>query len=464
MSAPDLTLELMNQFKDSGAEKHVTLLLGAGASTASGLPGWDELAARLLLKSDRAITPETAELLLEHQDPLLVAESARQALGPRWDRSVRAALYEGQQGADYPTALHLAVAAHVLSGKREDTTVLTLNFDTLLESALALDVADEVESRIDGDRVSGAYGVHHLHGLVTRTEAVSVTLTLKDFNELLGQADAWQLEILRSAVREGVLIIAGTSFRDPDVRRWLHVALSDQPVGHRALVLLARQGFDLSRVAFRGVEAALARQWRSIGLEPVILEDFSDAAQIIRELRYLSYPDYRSPQQRARLIWDAHLNGFATLQAEYVELLDQDARMFQDAFGVDQLNLTLWLADANGHVARWAAQDRTYRSAKDLRLVDSGHDSRWVAGRALGSEDILFQDVEEGGDPRWGTVLAAPIRVEHSGLPEFAAAVLSVGLPGRAQDYAADQALWQPQVLQAANLWSERLVDTTFAV
>jgi hypothetical protein len=164
------------------------------------------------------------------------------------------------------------------------------------------------------------------------------------------------------------------------------------------------------------------------------------------------------------LVWDAHATSFSELQAKYTDQLLLDAAELMEALDVPQLNLTLWLADAEGHLARWAAQDRVYRSLGDLRLVDSGHDSSWIAGRALGGESILFQDLPSGGSRRWDTVLAVPIRVEHSGLPEFATAVLSVGLPGRAKDYEGSSALWLDCILTIANAWSAILAEATFSV
>src|SRR5690606_20265349 len=110
------------------------------------------------------------------------------------------------------------------------------------------------------------------------------------------------LGLLRNAVQRGALMIVGTTYRDPDLRRWLHVALSDNTQQHGALVLLARQGFELSREQFRQVETALADQWRSAGLEPVVMEDFADAAQIVRELRHVHLDGYSAPRERARAI------------------------------------------------------------------------------------------------------------------------------------------------------------------
>lgn len=458
MSAPDLTAAMMGQFAQSGADKHLTLLLGAGASTSSGLPGWDELAIRLLLRSKSVATRESAALLVERQDPLLVAEAARRTPGANWNRSVQAALYDGTTALT-PSALHVAAAAHLLAGDEDDTTLVTLNFDTLLEGAIRDGTAEPVEARIDDQRPAGVHTVHHLHGIVAPDQVNGIILTLSDFNELLGDPSSWQLALLRRAVRDGALVIAGTSYRDPDLRRWLHVALAEQPREHAALVLLARQGFELSRADFRDVEVALAHQWRAVGLDPVILEDFADAAQIVRELRHVHDDEYRSPQERARFIWDAHSYSFGILQAEYSDLLAADADVLRDVLDVDQLNVTLWLADAEGHIARWAAQDRLYRAVEDLRLVDSGHDSRWIAGRALGGENILFQDLDTGGTRRWSTVLAVPIRVEYSGLPEFATAVISVGLPGKAKDYEPSATVWLDTILTVANSWSARLVE-----
>lgn len=458
MSAPDLTSTMMSSFADSGTDQHTTLLLGAGASVSSGLPSWDELAIRLLLRSKSVQRRETAQLLLQHQDPLLVAEAARRAPGANWDRSVKAALYEGTAHLD-PSALHVAAAGHVLAGDHDDTTLVTLNFDTLLESALRDETTVNVESRTDGASPARSYAVHHLHGIVSPDEVRSVILTLSDFNELVGDSTAWQLDLLRNAVQKGALIIVGTTYRDPDLRRWLHVALSENTQKHGALVLLARQGFELSREQFRQVETALADQWRATGLAPVVMEDFADAAQIVRELRHVHLDGYSAPRERARAIWDAHEADFVARQRHYSEQLLADSALLSDALDVDQLNVTLWLADAEGHIARWAAQDRLYRSPSDLRLINSGHDSPWVAGRALGLESILFEDLDARGTQRWRTVLAVPIRVEHSGLPEFASAVLTVGLPDAAKEYEPSTTLWLNTITTIANEWSSRLVD-----
>jgi hypothetical protein len=449
----------MAPFKASGCDKHVTLLLGAGASTSSGLPEWDTLAARLLFESKSVTTMEAAEQLVKRQDPLLVAEGARAALENRWDHRVRSALYKGLDDLS-PTALHLAAAGHALANDPEQTTVITLNFDTLLEDAIEIDGPGRSDSRVDAIRPSDKHAVHHLHGIASLTTSKDVVLTLTDFNKLLGDPNCWQQELLTSSAAQGAIVIAGTSYRDPDVRRWLHVALEGAPSDNAALVLLARQAFGVSREKFEGIQKALVDQWESAGLSAVILEDFTDAAQIIRELRHLHSPNYEAPQQRAARLWQEHVQKFDALQELYSDALLADANLLRDAFDVEQLNVTLWLADGAGQVARYASQDRRYRSIDDVRRVPSGHDSAWNAGKALGAESINFDDLGDGTTSRWGTVFTVPIRVSLGGLPDIATAVLSVGLPDKAQSYEASRAMWFEVALDIANAWSERLADS----
>lgn len=122
MSAPDLTAEIMSEFSDSGADRHITLLLGAGASTSSGLPDWDELAIRLLVRSGSVPSADAANLLVKRQDPLLIAEAARQKSGDDWPDHVEDALYDGR--TEFPvSALHVAAAGHLLDGTTSDTVL-----------------------------------------------------------------------------------------------------------------------------------------------------------------------------------------------------------------------------------------------------------------------------------------------------------------------------------------------------
>ena len=121
-----------------------------------------------------------------------------------------------------------------------------------------------------------------------------------------------------------------------------------------------------------------------------------------------------------------------------------------------------------------------YRSTNDLHLVDSGHDSPWVAGQALSTERPLFKDLgsdweswfhshvapaelpvaqrfQSSSIHRWKSVIAIPIRVQYQHWPVFATAVLSIGLPQKAGFYQRTHNDWSLLVTTLANKWSDRL-------
>lgn len=435
----------------------MTVLMGAGASVTSGLPDWDTFAVRLLMRSGAVKDELVAELLMDRQDPMLVVEAAQSAAGQRWDQILRSSLYEGVVSEE-PSPLHLAAVATLLDVSAPETELATLNFDTLLEAAIEQETGVPAEPITGGRRTAGAmHAVHHLHGVIRRDHSEQVILTLSEFYDVIADQSAWQADYIASAVTRGALLIAGTSYRDPDLRHWLHTALKGKRPNRAAIVMLAREGFNMTKAQFESAREALASQWRAVGIEPVLLEDHADAAQLIRELVHVHDEGYLAPQQRAQVVWRRHVEGFEDLQTTYVELLEDDARTMCSELGVDSLNLTLWLADGNGSLVRWATHDRIYRDVEALRSVETGHDSHWIAGRALAGEGLLHQDLKEEGTRRWKSVLALPVSVPHPRFPAMVSAVLTVGLPDPAAAFETTAAIWGLPLEGIGNAWSERL-------
>lgn len=463
MSAPDITAETMGQFRDSGVEKHSTILLGAGASITSGLPSWDDFAIRLLVSSG-SVDEDSAELLLKRQDPIIAVEAARTGGELEWGQQLRDALYTGVKPLNSlsPSPLHLAAVGHYLE-RQDSSSLVTLNFDVLLESVLEIETDGEPNSVTNSAERIGQHSVHHLHSIITPDRTEDVVLTLNDFTTLIEQQDSWQVNFLNSAVSKGSLIIAGMSYRDPDLRQWLHAALKNNPKNHKAFVLLAREGFDVSKTGFEKLKRALSNQWSAIGLHPVLMQDHTDAAQIIRELDYVKRDDYISPQERCRLIWEAHVRNFDELQAQYVHELSKNTEMLKQVFNVGKLDLTIWLSNGDGGLVRWASQDRTYRTLDALRVVETGHDSPWIAGQALAKDDQVVRDLTQHPTRRWKSVVAFPLPVAHPQLPMVSSAVITVGLPIEQQGYEGDSEIWADVVGEIANEWAFRLYKSVYS-
>lgn len=141
-----------------------------------------------------------------------MVEAAKAAEKGSWEKLLQECLYDGID-VNTPllsSALHLAVVSHFLA-KKEATSLVTLNFDDLLEIALNDELAwhgESVESFTssrggifpngDSDRL-----VHHLHGVITPTLAEDVIFTLTDFTSLIERTDSWQVRYLHEAVEKG---------------------------------------------------------------------------------------------------------------------------------------------------------------------------------------------------------------------------------------------------------------------
>ena len=471
MSAAELDQEILEALAPLASAPVVNVLLGAGASAAVGLPNWDTLATRLLQRSGAVPEEDTARAFLAHQDPQLAAETARRRVDD-WHELLRECLYDPGAGVTgeaplTPGVLHLAVAALAAGREVGDVGLFTLNFDPLLEVAL-----EQVSDELGQDRgvfsramsapraPRGHYEVHHLHGLLQpgpggRVEGV--VLTLSDFTELDAQARPWQVAALQTALEHGPLVLAGTSYRDPDIRRWMHQLTAGATTsGSAVVILLARASMGLSRERFAEVKEAVAEQWSAIGVSAVLMQDHADAAQALRELPELGNPGYHTPRQRAEDLLGRHLRDFEHLQAEHAEQLEEDLAALRPHLGADA-NLTLWLANGHGDLVRWAANDRVHRGSRHLRSVPSGHDSPWVAGECLGSDALIIRELANAESTRrWRSVVATPVVVQVPGGPPFSAAALSSATSTLLGDDERTDA-WSLAMEQLSQQWSERL-------
>ena len=468
VSAHDIDDEDLAPFVQLAREGHLTMLLGAGASVPSGLPTWDELARRLLVSSGTVHERRHAELLVERQDPSIALEAARVNSGGAWEGRLADALYQGIDPE--PASLHLAVAGHYVATGSARTTVATLNFDVLLELAIEHDARANVYVVFGDDVDTDEYRVAHLHGAVFPPSfpapiAIEPIVTFRDFANLVAAEGAWQYRFLREAMNRGGLLIIGSSYRDPDIRHWLHLVMTRSPrPTNPAFVMLVREALNIGREDFEAMRGALSTEWEALGLSVVSLQDYADAASIVREIRYLGSTGYRSPSARSREVWTAHARRMARLQPVYSDALRRDAELLATETGTNVKNATLWLADGAGHVARWAGQDRLYRRVRELRRVPSGYDSDWYAGQALGAEEIVVRDRDPALERTrsWRSVLAVPVYVGDGSLPQFASAVLTFGLSITREQYLQRQDVWDRVATEVAAAWGTRLSDVAF--
>ena len=207
---------------------------------------------------------------------------------------------------------------------------------------------------------------------------------------------------------------------------------------------------------FERLREPIAAQWRAIGINPVLVHDYADTAQAIREVGSMDADGYRAPQRRASGLLASCFASFDSLQESHAQQLSEDQGRLQDVLGQDA-NVTLWLADGNGQLVRWSSPDRIYRSADRLRRIPAGHDSPWVAGKCLARDEFLALPASPDPDNvrRWKSVVACPIGVEIKGGPAFTSGVLSSATAEPLENHDVDE--WSATLEDLASDWSARL-------
>lgn len=463
MSAPDIDQEMLNHFEPLTREAHLTFLLGAGASAPSGLPNWEDFAAHVAVLSGLVSRESAARTLLSRQDPSIVLEAARLQSGDSWEHDLMAALYGDLGHSPEPSPLHLAVVGHYLHFPRR-TTLSTLNFDILLETAFIETSSQAVETRFDGKESGELPTIHHLHGAITEEFAIEPVVGYQDYAELVADNDAWQYHFLTNALSRGPLLLAGTSYRDPDIRHWLHMIFSAEKQRYPAIVTIVREGMRLNRKMFSSLSDALTKEWEAIGLTALKMHDLTDVALIIRELQFLKRSDYQSPKTRAQQVWSRHNERIADLQSLYSETLFDNAKTVTQAIGVEAHQATLWLATGDGTLARWASQGTQYQGPEFMKYVPTGHDNPWIAGGALGAEEVKLRDMrrKRKARPNWKSVLAVPIFCSSRNAPDFATAVLTFGLSKESGEILPLQELGAAAIEELSSAWSSRISQIAF--
>lgn len=457
MVASQLEWSIINQLPRIDRNEELTILLGAGASVPSGLPSWKDLIGNMLQQQGMAASANMASLLCDAGDLVFLAEAVKQHCGSEneWEKCILAALYpEGASYNPYPPSYFHQQTARLAFQHQESVHLATLNFDLLLEYAIARIAVDSGKRDFPH--------VEHLHGKVFSASEESsavvedVVLTYGDYNNAMRDGKNHAKRCLEQSVAEGHhLLIAGTSFSDPDMRFWLSDVLQNSG-DSRATVLIARESMpEVTFNQFMGMKKVLAAQWESIGFHPIFVNDYTDAATLINEIGYRGNPSYRPPATRTKRLWKK-LTGeeFRSYQKRFEEKLHEQAVQCETLIGHCRINVTLWIAHGS-YLTRYATHDRIYLYKEQLRNEAVGFDSPYIAGRVLGTNQSSSQSFENG---IWKQVVTFPIQVqeskEYSILPM---AVLSIGIDKKIND--ADSKSLAKKMQSMVNEWSIELRD-----
>jgi tetratricopeptide (TPR) repeat protein len=213
---PDVREELIK----AGAEGHLVLLVGAGASMDAGLPGWSQLLESLFERAMEHVTDEAKKRELESAradpkldgDPLLKATLLEDVVGSWWREAVVQVLDEKQPE---PTETDHALAA------LEACCCITTNYDRLLEQALQqrLGKRPQVVTPDDTQALANLqlHAVLKLHGDIDRPD--TIVLTQPDYDRLLHDPpQAWKDRVKAFLQPPYQMLLVGYGYGDIDLQ------------------------------------------------------------------------------------------------------------------------------------------------------------------------------------------------------------------------------------------------------
>ena len=209
-----------------------TLFLGAGLSKSMGLPGWDELLMSLLesLKQRKALSINDYSACVNDsgQSPLLKARYLKHfydELDFSLVSDIRNVLYSH---ITKKTELLPSVCILIKTGKVE--SVITYNYDDLLEEALKVEQIPFTPIDRSNRPASGTLPIHHIHGMVARDtdEAYdsNVVLSEEDYHGLYNDAFHWANTEQLHALTQTSSFFIGLSMKDPNLRRLLDMSFA----------------------------------------------------------------------------------------------------------------------------------------------------------------------------------------------------------------------------------------------
>ena len=424
------------------AERDLTIVVGAGASAEAGLPSWEGLMHRLLrtVAHQHRLEGREEEAFVRWavRDGLPSAGAVAKAeLGAGFAHALAECLFRGQgQPVPGPTWEAVAALRALLTGTSSE--VVTTNYDQLGELALVDALGGtRLRPRCRWDnRPQGPYEVvcRHLHGVI-EDGAAKGDLVLSEADYHLMQAPGqWQEAYMAQRLEHTTCLFVGSSMTDPNLLRYLYRAPPGARDGARHVVVLARQGeaefyARASPELVKAREATETARWAAMGVEPVLVDNYSEVAQFVSEIAAQKLLGSRYVPLDQRLhTWEELAGrslrtdgeGFVFRQREVQAVLADVVGVVTSVLGsagvapmADELVQASWwlYVPSEDSLVNWASSDRLWTSAGSLRRVRVDWQSPFVAVEAFCAGSVCSRSVGLGAPSRWRHVVGAPLHL-----------------------------------------------------
>lgn len=225
---------------------NLNLVLGAGISAKYGLPTWDSLLQRLLLKTieheaDKATVLSKFFTKLFNPSPLIAGRYLQETLVDektknKFEKEVREALYETfEENVESPIMDEIIKLCIAPGNSPNLDSIITYNYDDIIESKLKEKNLDIPFQSIYGQGINPdnkSLTIYHVHGFLPKKGSISDhnSITLGEFvyHEQYSNVYSWNNIVQINKFRDKTCLFIGTSLSDPNIRRLLDIANSQK--------------------------------------------------------------------------------------------------------------------------------------------------------------------------------------------------------------------------------------------
>jgi hypothetical protein len=215
--------ELISELKNELKRRKISFFIGAGISTDSRLPNWDELLNSLYKIVLSKITPMESEDVVSFRncygDLLKQAEIIQTYLEDDISPIINNILYKNYRVSSNAKCLAKFICSH----SEIVNKIISYNYDSNLEEELSkLNFKYNIVTTSEIDE--GTFNIYHVHGFLPRKMAFKgsseIVLSEFDFFKLFNKNN-WQNKIQERALKNDICFIWGHSLNDPNLKRLL---------------------------------------------------------------------------------------------------------------------------------------------------------------------------------------------------------------------------------------------------
>jgi len=237
--------EIESELKNAYKNEDLVFVFGAGISKDFGLPDWNVLLQKLILKSVKvdgnnsyAKASVFAQLFqqLFNLSPLITARYLKNYFGKnhniKFEDEIRKALYNSYKSNHQSKLMDEILQFCVAPGKAPNlNSIITYNYDDILEEYLSkqnIKIPFKTIYKIGSKPQNKELAIYHIHGYLPRKGKVDLSLNItlsedayhKQYNDIY----SWNNIIQINKFKDNTCLFIGVSLTDPNLRRVLDIA------------------------------------------------------------------------------------------------------------------------------------------------------------------------------------------------------------------------------------------------